>query len=158
MFTGARLIEMKVLMGRALFLREIDMNNKIFLEAIRIVFSIVSLTFLAPLLLPGVEYNGGLLLAVVLGTVFHGYQILWRTVFNPLLGVGKGSCPMPGMWTWLILSTILGIVLFIGAIGLLIPAVYAVHGVFSAIFAGVIVTVGMTLANIPTKLLERVGK
>ncbi|CAN5322505.1 hypothetical protein BH11CYA1_BH11CYA1_15380 [soil metagenome] len=134
------------------------MNNKYLLEAIRIAFSIVSLTFLAPALLPGVEYNGGFVVAAVLGSLFHGYQNLWRIIVNPLLGVANGTCPMPGMMKWLLLSTVVGIVLFIGALGLLLPAVYAVHGVFSAIFAGLIVTVGMMLANIPTRLLERFSK
>jgi hypothetical protein len=62
---------------------------------------------------------------------------------------------MPGVMKWLVLSTITGIVLFIAALGLVIPTVYAVHGVLSAIFAGLIVTVGMMLANIPTRLLDR---
>jgi len=131
------------------------MNNKYFLELIRVVFSIASLAYLAPALLPGIEYNGGLLLAVVLGSVFHGYQSLWTKVVNPLLGVAKGTCPMPGVMKWVVLSTIAGIVLFIAALGLVIPTIYAVHGLFSAVLGGLIVTVGMLLANIPTRLLDR---
>lgn len=131
------------------------MNNKYFLELIRAVFSIASLMYLAPALLPGVDYNGGVILAVVLGSVFHGYQSLWTKLVNPLFGVAKGTCPMPGVMKWLVLSTITGIVLFIAALGLVIPTVYAVQGVLSAIFAGLIVTVGMMLANIPTRLLDR---
>ena len=134
------------------------MNNKYFLELIRVVFSIASLAYLAPALLPGVEYNGGVLLAVVLGTIFHGYQSLWRKLVNPLLGVAKGACPMPGVMKWLVLSTIAGIVLFIAGLGLVIPTVYAVHGVLSAVFAGLIVTGGMLLSNIPTRLLDRSAK
>ncbi len=131
------------------------MNNKYFLELIRAVFSIASLMYLAPALLPGVDYNGGVILAVVLGSVFHGYQSLWTKLVNPLLGVAKGTCPMPGVMKWLVLSTIAGIVLFIAGLGLLLPTVYSVHGVLSAIFAGLIVTAGMMLANIPTRLLDR---
>lgn len=131
------------------------MNNKYFLELIRAVFSISSLMYLAPALLPGVDYSGGVILAVVLGSVFHGYQSLWTKLVNPLFGVAKGSCPMPGVMKWLVLSTVTGIVLFIAGLGLVIPTIYAVHGVLSAIFAGLIVTVGMMLANIPTRLLDR---
>lgn len=134
------------------------MNNKYFLELIRAVFSIASLMYLAPALLPGVDYNGGVILAVVLGSVFHGYQSLWTKLVNPLFGVAKGTCPTPGVMKWLVLSTITGIVLFIAALGLVIPTVYAVQGVLSAIFAGLIVTVGMMLANIPTRLLDRSSK
>jgi hypothetical protein len=131
------------------------MNNKHFLELIRAVFSIASLMYLAPALLPGVDYNGGVILAVVLGSVFHGYQSLWTKIVNPMLGVAKGTCPMPGVMKWLVLSTVTGIVFFIAGLGLVIPTIYAVNGVLSAIFAGLIVTLGMLLANIPTRLLDR---
>ena len=40
------------------------MNNKTLIEVIRIGFAIASLMFLAPALLPGIEYNGGVVLAL----------------------------------------------------------------------------------------------
>lgn len=134
------------------------MNNKTLIEVIRIGFAIASLMFLAPALLPGIEYNGGVVLALVLGLVFYGYQRLWMHISNCLMGIAKGSCPMPGMMKWVVLSTICGIVLFVAALGLALPAYYAVHGVFSAIFGGLVVLVGMTLSNFVTQPLTKASE
>lgn len=126
------------------------MKDKIFETTkalINVLFAIAALTFLAPLL-PGVEFHGGLLTAVFLGSVFYGYQRLWMRLSGKLMGLAQGSCPMPGMMKWVMLSCTAGIVIFIGALGLFIPAVYAVHGIIAALAAGVVTLLGMTLSNL----------
>jgi hypothetical protein len=65
---------------------------------------------------------------------------------------------MPGVMKWVVLSTICGIILFVAALGLALPAYYAVHGVFSAIFGGLVVLVGMTLSNFVTQPLTKASE
>ena len=134
------------------------MNNKTLIEVIRIGFAIASLMFLAPALLPGIEYNGGVVLALVLGLLFYAYQRLWMHLSNRLMGIAEGSCPMPGVMKWVVLSTICGIVLFVAALGLALPAYYAVHGVFSAVCGGLVVLVGMLLSNFFTRPLSKASE
>lgn len=114
--------------------------------AINLLFAVGALTYLAPLL-PGVKFHGSLLTALVLGIVFFGYQRLWTRLSGKLMGLAPGSCPMPKMMKWVMLSCLGGIIVFIGALGLLIPSVYTVHGIFSAILAGVVTLIGMTMSN-----------
>jgi len=123
---------------------------------INVLFAILALTFLAPLL-PGVKFDGDLVSAMVLGSLFYGYQRLWMHFSGRLMGLAKGSCPMPGMMKWVMLSCLAGIVIFIGGLGLLIPALYTVHGIFAALLAGVVTLLGMTLANLAVWPLRKLA-
>lgn len=135
------------------------MNNfltkNLLIEFIRISFATGSLMFVAPALLPGIEYNGSIMLAFVLGLVFYGYQRLWMHFSHRLMGIERGSCPMPKAMKWMLLSTISSIILFVAALGIVTPAVYTVHGIFSAIMCGMVVLVGMMLSNFITVPLSK---
>jgi hypothetical protein len=134
------------------------MIRKVVFEFVYLAFAIFALTFLAPALLPGVTFNGGLLTAVALGSLLYGYQQLWKMGSDKLMGIAPGSCPMPAMMRWVILSVVVGVIVFVGALGLALPSVYAVGGVFSAILAGITVVIGEMLANIVTRPLMAIWK
>lgn len=134
------------------------MLRKFVFETIYLVFSIVSLTVLAPAVLPGIAFHGGLVTAIVLGSLFHGFQRLWKRGSDRLMGIAPGSCPMPAVMRWVVVSVVASIIVFVGACGLLAPTVYEVGGVFSAIFGGLVVLVGMMLANFVTRPLSAIWK
>lgn len=126
------------------------MKDKIFeviYGVINLSFAIIALTFLAPLS-PFVDFHGGVLSAIALGAVLFLYQEIWKRISNKLLGVAPGSCPMPGVMKWVVLSCFAAVIIFIFALGLFVPWLYTVHGPLSAIAAGVITVIGEMLANI----------
>jgi len=114
--------------------------------AICLFFTIIALTLLTPLT-PLVDFHGGLLSAILLGSALYAFQKLWSSISGKLMGIAPGTCPMPSMMKWVVLNVTASVIVFIGALGLLLPHVYTVHGIFAAVGAGVLTVIGEMLSN-----------
>jgi len=122
----------------------------VFDSAVQIGFAMFALTVLTPLL-PGIEYKGDLLAAVLIGCGFYAYQRLWQRGTFLVLRIPQASCPMPGIMRWVVLSTVIGFCVFIGALSYMAPQIFAVNNPLWILPGAIVAILGMMLSNIVTQ-------
>lgn len=129
------------------------MIRKLAVHAIRAAFIGLALAFVAPLL-PGIAFNGSIVAAFGLGA---GLLLVFgaaRWAVKARWGVGDGACPTPKLARILVALYLVLSVLYVGGVGLLLPSVFAVGGVLSALAGGFIALVGAVLSNFVTRFVD----